>query len=300
MTSDAGCYKYDSDSSESDFFVDSVNSVCSDIGQNQAFVHARIGPSRKDVKLKVDTGSQVNILPLKHYQALNLKGPLMKAQSQLSAYSGDALKVLGTKMLDCSHKDLHIKPMFYIVDTDNAPLLGLKSSIDLNVIKLVYNVQSSHTSQETSQDIMSEFKDVFTGIGLFAGECTIHLKPEAEPVVHPPRKVPALREPLKVELKRMEDSDIITKVTEPTDWGTPLSLLKNPRLVSYVCVLIPKHSTKQYRPHYPMRTLDDILPQLADAKFFSILDAHSGYWSIKLSEHSSYLTTFNTPYGCYR
>ena len=49
-----------------------------------------------------------------------------------------------------------------------------------------------------------------------------------------------------------------------------------------------------------MRTLDDILPKLADAKFFSILDARSGYWSIKLSEPSSYLTTFNTPYGRYR
>ena len=302
VTSDAGCYKYDSDSSESDFFVDSVNSVCSDIGQNQAFVYARIGPSRKDVKLKVDTGSQVNILPLKHYQALNLKGPLMKAQSQLSAYSGDALKVLGTITLDCSHKDLHIKPMFYIVDTDNPPLLGLKSSIDLNVIKLVYNVQSSHTSQETSQDIMSEFKDVFTGIGLFPGECTIHLKPEAEPVVHPPRKVPvALREPLKAELKRMEDSDIVTRVTEPTDWVNSLVITEKPKTGKLRVCLDPQALNKAIRrPHYPMRTLDDILPQLADAKFFSILDARSGYWSIKLSEHSSYLTTFNTPYGRYR
>ena len=64
--------------------------------------------------------------------------------------------------------------MFYIVDTDNPPLLGLKSSVDLNVIKLVYNVQSSYTSQDTLQDIMSEFKDVFTGVGLFPGECTLY------------------------------------------------------------------------------------------------------------------------------
>lgn len=122
------------------FFVDAIDSVCTDVGPNQAFVHAKVGSKQKEVKFKVDTGSQVNILPEKHYQALGIKGPLMKTQSQLSAYSGDALKVLGTVLLDCSHKDIHIKPLFYIVDTDNPPLLGLKSSIDLNVIKLVYNV----------------------------------------------------------------------------------------------------------------------------------------------------------------
>ena len=250
VTSDAGCINsHNSDSSESDFFVDSVNSVSTDTGQNQAFVEAKLGPLCKDVKFKNDTGSQVNILPLKHYQALNLKGPLMKARSQLSAYSSDTLKVLGTMTLNCSHKNVHTKPMFYIVDTDNPPLLGLKSSVDLNVIKLVYNVQSSYTSQDTLQDIMSEFKDVFTGVGLFPGECTIHLKPEAEPVVHPPRKVPvALREPLKAELKRMEDSDIIAKVTEPTDLVNSLVITEKPK-ASYVYVLTLKHLTRQYVVH---------------------------------------------------
>ena len=38
--------------------------------QNQALVYAKTGPSRIDVKFKVDTGSQADILPLKHYQAL--------------------------------------------------------------------------------------------------------------------------------------------------------------------------------------------------------------------------------------
>ena len=68
-----------------------MDSVCSDTGHNQAFVYAKIGPSRKDIKFKVDMGSQVNILPWKHYQVLGQKGPLMKTQSQLSAYSGDTL-----------------------------------------------------------------------------------------------------------------------------------------------------------------------------------------------------------------
>ena len=44
-----------------------------------------------------------------------------------------------------------------------------------------------------------------------------------------------------------------------------------------------------------VKTLDDILPDLTGAKVFSKLDARSG--SIKLTEKSSYYTTFNTPVG---
>lgn len=40
--------------------------------------------------------------------------------------------------------------------------------------------------------------------------------------------------------------------------------------------------------------------KLTGVKYFSILDARSGYWAIKLSEESSMLTTFNTIFGRYR
>lgn len=53
------------------------------------------------------------------------------------------------------------------------------------------------------------------------------------------------------------------------------------------------------RPHYPLPTLDDVTHKLAGAKFFSILDARSGYWAIKLSDESARLTTFNTIFGRY-
>ena len=48
-----------------------------------------------------------------------------------------------------------------------------------------------------------------------------------------------------------------------------------------------------------MRTIDHIMPQLTGAHYFTKLDVRSGYWSIKLEKESSFLTTFNTPYGRY-
>ena len=49
-----------------------------------------------------------------------------------------------------------------------------------------------------------------------------------------------------------------------------------------------------------MPTIDDIVTKLNGAKVFSVFDAKDGYWQIKLTNSSSKLTTFNTPFGRYK
>lgn len=46
-----------------------------------------------------------------------------------------------------------------------------------------------------------------------------------------------------------------------------------------------------------MPTLEDIAPSLAGARYFSTLDAASGFWQIKLNDESSRIWTMSTPYG---
>ena len=47
-------------------------------------------------------------------------------------------------------------------------------------------------------------------------------------------------------------------------------------------------------------TLEEILPKLIGARYFSIVDAKCGYWNVELDKESSYLTTFNSLFGHYR
>ena len=54
------------------------------------------------------------------------------------------------------------------------------------------------------------------------------------------------------------------------------------------------------REPYQLPTQREITSRLAGARYFSKLDATSGYWQIPLDEESSYLTTFNSPMGRYR
>ncbi|KAJ8257246.1 hypothetical protein GJAV_G00183530 [Gymnothorax javanicus] len=144
--------------------------------------------------------------------------------------------------------------------------------------------------------------DVFQGIELFPGECSIRLNPAAIPVVYPPRKIPfALCGRLKEELDEMERTGIIKKVTEPQEWVNALVVVEKPRTGKLRICLDPRNLNKAIqRPHYPLLTLDDITPKLAGAQYFSVLDARSGYWAIKLTKQSSMLSTFNTMLGRYR
>jgi hypothetical protein len=53
------------------------------------------------------------------------------------------------------------------------------------------------------------------------------------------------------------------------------------------------------RPHFPIPKVESTLARLKDSKFFSKLDASSGFYQIKLDKESQRLTTFITPFGRY-
>ena len=167
-------------------------------------------------------------------------------------------------------------------------------------MKLVLAVQNEETAY-TKQDVISKYADIFDGLGELEGECDIHLRPDAIPVVHLPRRVPiAICNKLKLELDRMKKDLVITKVTTPTDWVNSLVTVEKANGSLRICLDPKDLNDAIMRPHYPTKSLDDILPDLAGATIFSKMDPRSGYWSIKLTDRSSYLTTFNSPYGRFR
>lgn len=54
------------------------------------------------------------------------------------------------------------------------------------------------------------------------------------------------------------------------------------------------------RYHYPIPTVEEIRSKLNGAKYFSRLDAQSGFWMLKLDDTSSNLCVVNTPFGRYK
>ena len=90
------------------------------------------------------------------------------------------------------------------------------------------------------------------------------------------------------------------KADEPTEWVSSLVVVQKPNGKVRLC-LGPRDLNKAIqREHYPMKTVEEVATELSDAKVFSVLDATSGFWHIKLDEASTRLLTFNTPFSRYQ
>ena len=66
-----------------------------------------------------------------------------------------------------------------------------------------------------------------------------------------------------------------------------------------ICVDYTKLNRSVKRERFQLQLAEDIFAKLRGAKFFTILDAASGFWQIPLTDGSE-LTTFITPFGRYR
>jgi hypothetical protein len=160
----------------------------------------------------------------------------------------------------------------------------------------------------SEEKLLTEYPDRFEGIGIFEDMKPYHitLDPEAEPIIHPPRQVPVhLKDHYRQEIDNMLELGVISPVDKPTDWVNSIVLSETTNekgeITKLRVCLDPRDLNKCIkREHYRTRTVDEVVSELNNAKFFTVVDAKKGYWHVPLDEESSYLTTFNTPFGRFR
>ena len=157
----------------------------------------------------------------------------------------------------------------------------------------------THPLSTTKEYILHEYADVFERVGTVpGGPYHIKLKDSYKPVQHPPRSVPlGMQSAYKAELDRLLKEGIIHEHTEHITSIVPVMKEDgNLRLC-----LDPKDLNKAIkRNQWYARTLDDILPELAQSKYFTVKDTTSGFWHMPLDLRNSLLATFNTLWDKYR
>ena len=267
------------------------------------------------LRVKVDTGAQGNILPLCIFHQMfpekldpngySAEGNTKKRQTILQAYNGTTIKQLGVVTLSCKHKDTEWHSSdFFVTKSEEPAILGLPSSRQLGLVTIHCMVQMATTPAtqpiHNAMDLKHLYPDRFKGIGDFEGELHITLREDAQPVVQPPRKYPIQLEEIRTELEKMEDLGVITSITEPTDWVNALAFSRKASGGLRVCLDPRSLNQCIKRTYHKTPTLEEITNCLSGSKVFSKLDAKHGYWSIKLDEESSKLTTFNSPIGRFR
>ncbi|KAL8607946.1 hypothetical protein ACOMHN_005501 [Nucella lapillus] len=272
------------------------------------------------LKVKVDTGAQGNILPLRIFRQMfpeeldkngfPKSGSTKPRPTVLQAYNGTPIQQHGVRPIICRYgsSEWHYAE-FFVAESDGPAILGLPSSRELRLVTIHCSVNTKTGTPsmkkpptiQDANDLQKLYPDSFKGIGHFPGELHITLQEGARPVIQPPRKYPVqLLDEIKAELEKMENLDVITPVTEPTDWVNALAFSRKQSGGLRVC-LDPRALNKCIkRTHHKTPTLEEITNRLSGSTVFSKLDAKHGYWSIELDHESSLLTTFNSPCGRYR
>ena len=130
----------------------------------------------------------------------------------------------------------------------------------------------------------------------------IVLTEEAKPFcIKTTRAIPfAYRDKLKAELETLQDQKIITPVTYPTEWCTPIVVTpkkesKSIRMCVDLSHLNRYMKCKWYLSTTPAQAIADITAE--KAKIFTKINAKKGYHQCPLDRESQDLTTFITPFG---
>lgn len=142
----------DFDTNNSDFYVNSITQAFPQTAQNDQNVHSvnklkrkpiwreDLTMNGKKVATKVDTGSDVGVLPKRILDAIAPNIQLQPSSTMLRAFGGGLVKPIGKCQLKCVREDKGkmITRMleFEVVDIETVPLLGFIGAVRLRMIDI--------------------------------------------------------------------------------------------------------------------------------------------------------------------
>ena len=274
---EVGEYSEDSD----EFFMGTLDSV------EDEFWSATVSVNGKETKFKLDTGAAVTAAD----RSIVGDATLQPATRRLTGPGNKPIDVIGCFESELRYREHSIKETIFVIENQKTPLLSRSACEKLHLVQRLDAVDA--------KTMKAEFPGQWKGLGSTKTPARIQLRDDAKPTsVYTARKVPQpLMPTVKEELEKMKKDGVISPVTEPTDWCSPLVVVPKPKGGVRLCIDLTSLNKAVKREAYPMASVDESLAKLAGSKVFTKLDARSGYWQIPLDEPSRLLTTFITPFG---
>ena len=264
----------------------------------------------KPIKFQVDCGSSINILPKEVIGNCSL-APTSKT---LIMWNKTEVMPLGTTRIIVRNPQNRKKYSveFVVVTEKLTPLIGARAAQHMKLLTVHWNNFKSvpapkrndeivHQKLLTVQQVVTQYPKVFKRqLGRFPGVVKIEVDANVQPVVTPTRRIPtALKEKFNKEIDRLQNLGVIAPVDKPTPWVSSVVVATKKSGALRICIDPRPLNAALKRERYQLPILEDILPELGQAKVFSTVDLRSGYWHCVLDEEASLLTTFATPFGRY-
>ena len=279
------------------FFIGSVSTA--DTNAEPWTLKVTVGKNKPgSVHFTLDSGADITCMSSDSY---NPKwGELQSVSCSITGPSGSKLEVLGRVFTTFSYKQNKCNGYIYLIKNLSRPLLGRPELRSLKVFS-VSGVQCDEKPADRKY-WLKQFPKLFSGLGRLEHSYKISLKGGIEPFSCSVARRVSLPQLPKVEkaLNSMVDQGIISSVTQPTDWCAPMVVVPKPSSGDVrITTDFTELNRAVRREKFEMPSVDFALGRLGGAKFFSKLDANSGFFQIVLDKQSQILTTFITPFGRY-
>lgn len=272
------------------YFVSSIDSISDSKNSKKWYETLKLYFNSNCENFKLDTGSDLNVMSIYTFERLGLKRSILALDNtKAQSFCGNYIPILGSCILKWVYKK-QIHCLRFIITKNNCQsVLGKDACEELGLIKRVFTIK------------IEQYEDLFHGLGKLPGRYDIVIEEGAQPSVCPVRKIPiGIRDRLSKELNRMESLGVIRKVHHPTPWVNAIVVAAKKDGSMRVC-LDPRPLNRVIRrAHYPLPTVTEIATKLKGACIFSKLDARSGFWMVEITDKSSDLCTFGTPFGRYQ
>jgi hypothetical protein len=250
------------------------------------------------VDMIIDSGASCNIINSNVAQKLRRQGLELTACSRKIYPYGSA--PLTAKQSVHASVQIAGKPSvnaeFLIIPGSAPPILGKATAEALGILKIgVHHLQ---------HDILDRYPGIADGIGKLKDfEVPLHIDKSIPPVARKHSRIPFhLRDKVAAEIQRLEQQDVIEKVSGPTEWVSRIVAAPKPRSPNEIRVCVDMRDANKaiVRTRHVTPTLEELVADMSEAKVFSKLDLTSGYHQLVLKPESRYITTFSTHCGLYQ
>ena len=247
---------------------------------------AKMGVDGTNINFQLDSGADVNTICRRFVK----REQLLPSRKRLVMWNGTKVIPVGETKLTVTNlrTNQQQEVAFVVVPNHLVCLLGLETMKDMHLITVHEDrfIAQIGTQSEPLGDL---------------GEVHLKVNPDMKPRALPCRTIPvALRDTVKAELDRLVQKGVLVPVGDPTEWVSQMAVVSKGNGKMRICIDPQPLNEALLREHYKLPTVDEVLPMLHGAKFFSKVDVKEAFWHVRLDEQSSELTTMITPFGRYR
>ncbi|XP_073959776.1 uncharacterized protein [Choristoneura fumiferana] len=245
------------------------------------------------VNMLIDSGCKENLITEETWNILKnnkaqIRNPDKNPKKTFVAYGSKTPLVLkGSFNAEIIAGNNKQESLFYVISGGTRNLLGRNTAVQLGVLRL-----GLHVNQIKDEDVFPKLKDVLIHIPI---------DESIKPVAQPYRRIPIpLEKKVQEKLEELVKRDIIEEVNISSKWVSPIVPILKENGDVRLCVDMRRANAAIQRENHPLPTMDKLLPQVRDAKYFSKLDIRDAFHQLELHPESRHITTFITNRGMFR